>query len=265
MRDSEALVLNSHGSVFTCQLPNNQVFKTDRVEDTVGEIKVGEIISYKYLQLNSVGIPIAPVIIKIRSDLTWNDVIAGHFPQILQKKSLKDIVESQGAFLDVIPHHIPRYWTKDEGINMRKFMNNFAKNRNLDPLNPCDWYTIRRQDVADSGGATIFDHFGRFANTIIKLYPEIGATLEGFKIHQNFFNGKWKSEHNRREFFAQFAKANGFEPLHPEPWYNVSPQEIMQLKGGRSVLSYHKGSYFLALIELYYEIGFQKQKFLRKF
>lgn len=50
--------------------------------------------------------------------------------------------------------NIPRplgYWTKNEGANMKLFLDDFAKKRNLDPRNPNDWYTVKSYDLVSAG------------------------------------------------------------------------------------------------------------------
>ena len=43
------------------------------------------------------------------------------------------------------------YWTKNDGANMRLFLDEFAKTRNLDPLNPNDWYSVKANDIISVG------------------------------------------------------------------------------------------------------------------
>jgi hypothetical protein len=67
--------------------------------------------------------------------------------------SIADITARAQRFLSKtgtssLPHG---YWTQDEGIKMREFFDNLAKSRNLDALNPNDWYSLRNMNIAEAG------------------------------------------------------------------------------------------------------------------
>jgi len=67
---------------------------------------------------------------------------------------------------------------------------------------------------------------------------------------------------NGESFFEKFAKEKGFDPLQPGNWYNnICYEDICNIKGGTSILSYHKGSYTKALIDLYPELLLEERKF----
>jgi hypothetical protein len=36
----------------------------------------------------------------------------------------------------------------------------------------------------------------------------------------------WNDEHNQRDFFVQFAKRNGFDPLVAQNWYKIKPRNV---------------------------------------
>jgi hypothetical protein len=40
----------------------------------------------------------------------------------------------------------------------------------------------------------------------------------------------WDDPVRRKEFFDSFAKESKFDPLVPENWYSVSPQELREIK-----------------------------------
>jgi hypothetical protein len=49
---------------------------------------------------------------------------------------------------------VPRplgYWTKNDGENMRLFLDNFAKARSIDPRNPNNWYPVKSYDLILAG------------------------------------------------------------------------------------------------------------------
>ena len=42
--------------------------------------------------------------------------------------------------------------------------------------------------------------------------------------------GKWVDIRNRRKFFEEFARTNGFDPLNAENWYRQSLTTILRVK-----------------------------------
>ena len=73
---------------------------------------------------------------------------------------LSDIVEGKNIFAEKeleSPTSRPfGYWTKNEGENMRLFLDKFAKSRNLDPRNPKDWYSVKGYDIILAGYVFLF-------------------------------------------------------------------------------------------------------------
>jgi hypothetical protein len=55
---------------------DHRVLPMNLIDSSVdGKIKIGDIISYKYSNLTLKNYPINPIIFRIRSDLTWDDVM----------------------------------------------------------------------------------------------------------------------------------------------------------------------------------------------
>eukprot|EP00026_Physarum_polycephalum_P000503 Phypoly_transcript_00504.p2 GENE.Phypoly_transcript_00504~~Phypoly_transcript_00504.p2 ORF type:complete len:477 (+),score=71.61 Phypoly_transcript_00504:1867-3297(+) len=88
------------------------------------------------------------------------------------------------------------------------------------------------------------------------LFPEIG-----FEKHKFSKSSIWRKARNRRKFFEDFAKRNLFDPHIANNWYRLSKAKLMTEKGAKQVLSYHNGSLYEALMNLFPNIGLQKSKF----
>jgi len=76
-------------------------------------------------------------------------------------------------------------------------------------------------------------------------------------------NYKWTTTQQRRQFFDDFAGANGFDPLEIKCWYRISHGDILKAKGAAILTAYYDGSFLRALTELYPELNFQRARFLR--
>lgn len=82
------------------------------------------------------------------------------YPFNIYSNTLLDIVKGEMFHSSISPSKsMPRplgYWTKNEGANMKLFLDEFAKKRNMDPLNPNDWYTVKSYDLVSAG---VISHF----------------------------------------------------------------------------------------------------------
>lgn len=45
-----------------------------------------------------------------------------------------------------------------------------------------------------------------------------------------FSENYWQNPENQKEFFVSFARDNGFDPLTPEPWYQISRSDLLARK-----------------------------------
>jgi len=106
------------------------------------------------------------------------------------------------------------------------------------------------------GGRRVLNyHKGSYITALIKLYPEL-------KLKKKFFShARWRAPQLQRKFFDEFAKSNGFDPLDENQWYSVTSKQINRAGGGSAILKYYKGSHIAALIKLYPEVIFQKERF----
>jgi len=80
-----------------------------------------------------------------------------------------------------------------------------------------------------------------------------------FKLLRKKHKGKgyWKEMQNRIQFFVEFAKEQGFDPLVPDNWYNVTQKQIIS-KGGRGLLVYYE-SFKKAIVDAFREVKFSSE------
>jgi len=70
-QDDDALVVGIRGVYYTCKSPSNQVFVA--TTKLVEPLRIGDIVSYEYVNKTSSGLPVRAVIFKKRVDLLWEN------------------------------------------------------------------------------------------------------------------------------------------------------------------------------------------------
>eukprot|EP00026_Physarum_polycephalum_P001070 Phypoly_transcript_01071.p1 GENE.Phypoly_transcript_01071~~Phypoly_transcript_01071.p1 ORF type:complete len:1197 (-),score=193.28 Phypoly_transcript_01071:69-3659(-) len=137
-----------------------------------------------------------------------------------------------------------------------QYFKDFAETHNFDPHVPENWYSFSRELQSNKDMHQILTHHKEsLPQALIDLFPRL--ELEK-KETENFY---WAKDENRKRFFDSFAEANGFDANVPENWYSVAKETLQKHKGFQSVVSYHKGSYKSALLDLYPSIGLQAEFF----
>jgi len=146
------------------------------------------------------------------------------------------------------------YW--DLASNRRRFFESFAKESGFDPLVPKNWYSLQKDDLIKYEGAkNIFAHYENLSEALVDLFPFLDKARfkkEGqYRLNPVYI----------REFFEKFAKRNGFDPLVPHNWYQVSNQQIMSARGVHNVILHYKGI-SKALLAHFPDIGLEGSKIL---
>jgi len=79
-KDDDALVLSITSKKYKCQLPNGKIMFCSKKRKMVANQKIttGDVISYEFLHISQTGLPINPVIRKIRHDVVWQDILMQH-------------------------------------------------------------------------------------------------------------------------------------------------------------------------------------------
>jgi len=67
----------------------------------------------------------------------------------------------------------------------------------------------------------------------------------------------------RRQFFDDFARKLNINPLIPDHWYEMLPRDVYRV-GGQQILYYYGKSLPSALMDVYPDIGLDKDKFVQK-
>jgi hypothetical protein len=112
---------------------NGLMFHTQLLEEDVRkDIKINDVISYKFTNTTEDGKPVRPIIYQLRRDLTWREVLS-KLPKDPNKTGGKMTTESK--------------WTKPE--RRRKFFDQLAQFKKFDPLDSEKWYSISQKDIVN--------------------------------------------------------------------------------------------------------------------
>lgn len=85
-------------------------------------------------------------------------------------------------------------------------------------------------------------------------------TLMAFQLI-NLVGSYWQVSDNRKRFFDSFATRKEFDPLIAFNWYSVSSTDVMEEKGGNSIMAFYGKSLAQALTTVYPNIGLQQANF----
>lgn len=158
---------------------------------------------------------------------------------------------------------------------MRKLLEDFARQRNLNPLSADTWYSILRKFIIHQKVNTVlllllFYYFcvkwffrglvyRSFKNKEATLTPWSRSFLKSILMSRSFltflvsiiifillglsshFNegGYLLKVQRRREMFDNFAKEIGIDPLVPENWYSIPRELLLETPVWINYLFYH--------------------------
>eukprot|EP00026_Physarum_polycephalum_P001929 Phypoly_transcript_01932.p1 GENE.Phypoly_transcript_01932~~Phypoly_transcript_01932.p1 ORF type:complete len:927 (+),score=132.48 Phypoly_transcript_01932:220-3000(+) len=174
------------------------------------------------------------------------------------QEALQDIYPNSGFDVEQYERKPNKYWRNP--VNARKFFDDYAAKNHFDPLLPEKWYSVSFRSIMQerSGVYVIGVYQGSLSKALMTLYPNIGLTLKGFRRYPKSY---WDHEINRKEFFTQYAKKMGFDPLDASNWYSVTGDDIQKEKGGVGLLSLYSRSLSKALLDLFPNIGIDTSLF----
>eukprot|EP00026_Physarum_polycephalum_P000948 Phypoly_transcript_00949.p1 GENE.Phypoly_transcript_00949~~Phypoly_transcript_00949.p1 ORF type:complete len:1118 (+),score=84.56 Phypoly_transcript_00949:49-3402(+) len=143
--------------------------------------------------------------------------------------------------------------------NRRSFFIEYALSHKFDPNIPENWYNQSFSNIIATEGASkvMSYHSGSVARALLDLFPDIGLVKQKF-----YYKSIWSFAWNRREFFQDYARQNGFDPKDVNKWYIQPKERILNCKGASRILCYHQNSISKALMDLFPNYGFVKSKFL---
>jgi len=104
-------------------------------------------------------------------------------------------------------------------------------------------------------------HNNSISKALLDLFPEIG--LDKTKFHMI---NPWRDERKRRAFFENYAESKGAaRPLTAESWYSLCEDKgaILSSRGAQGVIAFHKNSVTQALVDLFPDLGLDKNRLLR--
>eukprot|EP00026_Physarum_polycephalum_P001298 Phypoly_transcript_01299.p1 GENE.Phypoly_transcript_01299~~Phypoly_transcript_01299.p1 ORF type:complete len:1145 (+),score=200.33 Phypoly_transcript_01299:2-3436(+) len=234
--DKEAIVVSLSQDAAELAMPNGLTFSAPLPGNV--ELTIGDVVTISYDINSRREVPTNPKILRIRTDLSWEDVVNSD-----QTHTSSD----QGFTSQPVG-----FWTEK---NMKTFLENVALARNEDPARAETWYKVQSKEIGQiKGGASILNKFRGYAKTVQNLFPDIQFE------ETSFSRPAWSDVDKRRKFFEQFANDNGFSSANPENWYAQPPELIMSAKGAAGVVRYHK-NLAQALVDLFPEIGLEKKRF----
>eukprot|EP00026_Physarum_polycephalum_P001538 Phypoly_transcript_01540.p1 GENE.Phypoly_transcript_01540~~Phypoly_transcript_01540.p1 ORF type:complete len:1069 (+),score=95.14 Phypoly_transcript_01540:45-3251(+) len=143
----------------------------------------------------------------------------------------------------------------------RDFFVQYAYKSGFDPLVASNWHAQSKQALLSLNDvqSVLSYHKGSISQALLELFPNIGLDKSTL-----YTKSLWNEASDRRNFFEEYAKANGFDPLTATNWYRQSRERIMAVQGAHSVLNYHR-TLSQALVDLFPDIGLEKSKLWDRF
>jgi len=186
---------------------------------------------------------------------------------LINRKGARAILDKHGnshikAILHVLSHldleehkfgKMPRHFWKDNN-NFRIFFEELAEERGFNSNVAENWYNLPQKFVQmKKGGSSVLNHFnGSHIRALIYALPELKLDAHKFQRPVKV----WKGAENHRKFFDEFAKEFKFDPLIVENWFRFPAHDVLQRKGGQSVLKEYDNSLKQALMTSYSQLDF---------
>eukprot|EP00026_Physarum_polycephalum_P001704 Phypoly_transcript_01706.p1 GENE.Phypoly_transcript_01706~~Phypoly_transcript_01706.p1 ORF type:complete len:1010 (+),score=136.82 Phypoly_transcript_01706:80-3109(+) len=210
--------------------------------------------------------------------------------------ALKNVLEQKEAhfFLAAFRGSVPRALVtafptigleiqKFKVLHKKRYFLQLASRFGFDALVPENWYTLARKHTLPKSLSAIIrqngsipkhilnkfkgmeyalvSRSGKLAVALMTCFPNLELDVYKFPSLAAKF---WGDAKNRRAFFEDFAKQNGFDPLIARNWESVSAKSIKVHKNADAVLAKHANNIAKALVDLFPDIRFPKSKFFRK-
>eukprot|EP00026_Physarum_polycephalum_P002130 Phypoly_transcript_02134.p1 GENE.Phypoly_transcript_02134~~Phypoly_transcript_02134.p1 ORF type:complete len:738 (+),score=96.58 Phypoly_transcript_02134:691-2904(+) len=255
-RDKEALVVRTSTKSVTLQLPEGLQFDVDRenIKRRVYPIP-GDVVTFSYRNyVNS--LPVFAQVLKIRTDVSWPDILLSHARQAPNVNALSDV---STQIITSAPKTYGSY-VHAKRKKIRRYFETIAKEKGIDPLVPEAWYSFSPHHFKEFKGAmSLLSLFGgSVVNALTYLFPEIG--LDPFKF-EYFYYSFWNKVENRRAFFENLAQDLGFDPLISENWYPFTIANINNKRARDILRSHYESSLPRAVMHLFPEVKCLKRKF----
>jgi hypothetical protein len=118
------------------------------------------VVTIEYDHFSKTDVPVDPKLTRIREDLEWKDVLRDFVNEniLVGVYSTSPLLYCSEYQTDREANEVGnegsndvrkpfRFWTVEEGRNARNFLEEFARQRNLDPLLPETWYSTSLKDI----------------------------------------------------------------------------------------------------------------------
>jgi len=165
------------------------------------------------------------------------------FPNIgLNRTKLLELeTNKRKLFHDIARENV--FWQEPQ--TRRTFLEKYANENQFNFFSLSDWVS-HQNDILSVKGITQLLHFhnGNIVQAVLDLFPEIRKDNNSDKK-------------TRRNFFEDYAKKAGFDPLTPENWFQQSIPKLMSVKGIGQIINSHGGSMANALQELFPEMNIE--------
>eukprot|EP00026_Physarum_polycephalum_P003058 Phypoly_transcript_03067.p1 GENE.Phypoly_transcript_03067~~Phypoly_transcript_03067.p1 ORF type:complete len:822 (+),score=139.06 Phypoly_transcript_03067:68-2533(+) len=259
-RDQEALLVyvDTQDNMYRVQFPEGATVLAPippHLENS--DVKPGDILTVR-VEIYKEHVPAQVVVMRVRRDMTWHDVVANYKPaQASDKPDLSGPTSLRGL-KEPNTRKPAGHWQVEDAANVRKQLDEFAKKRGLDPLVPETWYDIPTSDIHKECGSAFMSNYNRsFIRSLVAVYPNIGLKLCRFKRKPGSF---WNSLENQRAYLDDYAARNGFDPLIPKNWRDFSVKKLRD-HDGYSLISKWNNSPFQALRGVYPDVKFKASDF----
>eukprot|EP00026_Physarum_polycephalum_P002682 Phypoly_transcript_02690.p1 GENE.Phypoly_transcript_02690~~Phypoly_transcript_02690.p1 ORF type:complete len:880 (+),score=98.16 Phypoly_transcript_02690:33-2672(+) len=252
-RDLEAIVVGvTEKNWLKLKLPSGMMFKVPPSSVEVRSYpKKGDIVMLSYEKLSSLGIPVEPKLVRIRTDLSWEEVVINYNVENPKERALPGFINKFTS-----PAATRKYWEGDQR-RIRAFFVEFARKRGLNPLDPETWYPVTPSVIkTEKGGFHMLARLGwRFTEIIKRVFPEI-------KFKDGLFETKtkWPTIEQRRSYFMLVARDYGFDPLVADNWYRFKPASLDH-EGYNRVLRVYRFNMRKAVSDIFPDVKFDMSKF----
>eukprot|EP00026_Physarum_polycephalum_P003961 Phypoly_transcript_03978.p1 GENE.Phypoly_transcript_03978~~Phypoly_transcript_03978.p1 ORF type:complete len:727 (+),score=78.73 Phypoly_transcript_03978:92-2272(+) len=245
--DQEGLIVARRmDNALAVKLPDGRIFTVPPQDVPLPSPAIGDVVTFSCDNFSRQELPVSPKIIRIRTDVLWEDVV-------LNLATEKRQLNSQSLVFGDYTVKPAGFWNLK---NMRKFLEDFARKRKLDPHVASTWYNLTAKEISNTkGGRTIFLKLKGYFNALRRLFPNI-------KFDQGMFvQSSWTNIEDKRKFFENYARANDFDPYDPSNWYKQPHRKIGAFKGGYAIVQ--QSQFHQALISAFPNIGLESSKFPR--
>lgn len=157
---------------FTLRRPNGTIFQID-ISETPVKIKKGDIVEFSYVRHARQSAPTHPTILRIRKDVTWEEVLRNWDEKTSETNSV--LMFNNVIFTMILGAHRSLSkgagrWTPENRANARIFFENFAKSRNFDPYVAENWYTVLGSLVRQEVSIALCSTYLMWLSSKVKAY-----------------------------------------------------------------------------------------------